>query len=65
VIGSRTDDLIGVTKIAYKAAPSTTPNLETVQFLVRLFQIVKEHAMENDCDLCKSILLEASRDNQK
>jgi hypothetical protein len=65
VINAEQASDIEFTKIAYKAAPSTTPDLQTVQFLVRLFQIVKEHAMENDCDLCKSILLEASRDNQK
>jgi hypothetical protein len=51
--------------VASDTSGTTTPSLQTVRFLVRLFQIVKEHVKEDDCNFCKSILIEASRDTQK
>jgi hypothetical protein len=53
-----TEGFISLSKIVYKATlPPTDPELET--FLVKLFQIVRQHATQDNDNLCKQMIAEA------
>jgi hypothetical protein len=55
---------IEFTKIAYKATvPPSDPEMET--FLVKLFQIVRQHANQDNDNLCKDMIAEAFRYSEK
>jgi hypothetical protein len=59
VIASSTASDIEFSKIAYKAALPPS-DLQTVRFLLKLFQIIKKYAVEDKNNFCSKILVEAS-----
>jgi hypothetical protein len=58
-----TDHFISLTKIAYKeTVPPSDPELET--FLVKLFQIVRQRATQDNDNLCKQMIAEAFQSSE-